>query len=198
MRIKPDQRHLMGGMVGAAVLTALLVYSGLGSPGAVYYQPVHDVHPIGGYGRYADSGPQNCAECHDRRFKDPDNDGCAICHPGGTRIKAKNTPAKAPVAAAYVNPFPQSKAALKFHKLVEAQSCGACHVEHAENALGEFLRLELPQRAAFRGYPENVHGFLPKEMRGEPFCATCHDAADLEAFKRRGAPTAPPAATPAR
>ncbi len=179
MELKPDNRHLMGGMVGAVVLTAALVYMGMSAPGDVYYKPDHNVHPLGDY------GVNECNECHAKPMAQVANESCTVCHPGGMRNKPKKLPGtpKPGAPAPPPDPFPQSKAAAEFHKLVKDQSCGACHIEHKHTALTEFLKLKPAQRQAAKGYPDNVHAFLPKEMQGEQFCATCHEPAELEGLK---------------
>lgn len=173
MDIRPDSRHLAGGMVVFLLMTTWMVYNGIAQPGRTYYQPEYSLHASHTY-------DVPCAECHTKPFQSAANEGCEFCHPGGARKRPIPVPKNLPPGVEPPKQIPQSHAAVQLHKLVAAQLCGECHIEHAHSELAEFLAQVGPERVKHPKYPDNVHKFIPESAEGEQNCTKCHEPTELE------------------
>jgi hypothetical protein len=123
----------------------------------------------------------SCVECHAAAWQSVSNDSCLTCHPGGSLKKPyKSKDPKAP----HIEAAPQPPAGAKLHIAVEVQSCNTCHVEHRETPLTLFLRHSPAERKTKKGFPENVHAFIPEPLRGETNCGQCHAPGEIDAGKK--------------
>lgn len=173
MEFQPDKKHLAGGLAGAVLLTAYLVYQGMSSPGSAYYRPEHAGHPAGTV--YA----ANCDDCHLKAFQPAANEGCIFCH-GKIPVLHILAPDKAKKAAAEK----KETASDKLHKLLQDMACRDCHVEHRPSALDAALKTPKETRAQAKGFHAAIHGVIPPKYQGQDNCVYCHSLAELDEFNQ--------------
>lgn len=165
MELRPDNRHLVGGVVAALLATAYLAWAGMGQPGPAYYEPEFDAHTGGRYDEI------KCSDCH-RPFKPAADADCIACHDHRELAAALRLSAEKLVR-------PDLSASLVMHGLVKDQACGTCHVEHRSTDLGVVLKLPKAERHAAKGFYRAVHDPLPEALQGEANCAKCHTPEEL-------------------
>lgn len=168
MEFKPDARHLAGGMAAAALLSAYLLFSGLSSPAATYYEPGHAAHSGGRYDEIT------CKNCHEP-WRAVENASCLGCHDHDKLRAALDRP---------VNPAgPRPTATQQLHILLKVKACRECHLEHRETELEIYLKLPAPERRRSKFFGL-IHDPIPAANAGRDQCGTCHTPEEQAALER--------------
>lgn len=165
MELRPDNRHLVGGIVAALLCSAYLLYAGIGQPGPTYYEPEFSAHTGGRYDEIF------CKDCH-KPWKPAADAECVACHDHRAISQALAIPAGDRVPG-------KVPASVLLHALTSDASCNDCHVEHRKSELTDLLKLPADQRHAQRNFFKLVHDPLPENLKGEHNCKQCHTPEEL-------------------